>query len=303
MQKKLYVDWSNKKGLITCNDNLKIQTFKDVSGAFKKKNIYIERGCPRNLLQKIYDKANSVFLIDGQEVKKLRKKLKTDEEDARTIKQGVENNEFHLAKLGDDFFKRSELRPIYNLRLLYLKLNVRAKNIISSLKRESDKKEAIQRIQSVQKEIDKVKKQYDKDIIKDYKGYSKKLGIRGIGDLLISSILILAHPKYFPHWIPYQKYCGYRNNCGNKYSRLVKSLFYQCTGGIIKTKNKKLYPLYNEIKERFLTEKDKYAEDKRLKEEKYKKVYITHKSWSHKKAVNRLSSLICKEFWMKFNKS
>ena len=299
----LYVDWSNKKGITVCDENLEIQTYKAVNGVFDKKDIYIERGCPRNLLQKIYDRANSVFLIDGREVKKLRKELKTDPEDTKVMKRGIENNEFHLAKLGDDFFKRSELRPIFNLRLIFLKLNVRAKNTISSLKRETDKKKAIQGFQSVQKEIDKVKKQYDKEIIIRYKGYSKKLGIKGIGDLLISQILILAHPRYFPHWIPYQKYCGYRNNCGDKYSRLMKSLFYQCTECIIRAKNKKLCALYNEIKERFLTEKDKYKEEKRIKEEKYKKVYISHKSWSHKKAVNRISSLICKEFWIKFNKN
>jgi predicted esterase YcpF (UPF0227 family) len=149
------------------------------------------------------------------------------------------------------------------------------------------------------KPLEKIKSNIQKEIAKDFKTEKDLLGLKGIAETLVGLILTIAHPKLFSHHNQYLKYCGMRGNCGEKYSREAKTLFYLCVEQIIKMRTPKWRETYDKIKKERLESPEvlaKYEELKTEKVKKNKKHFITFKSYVERTTKNRVATLLCKHF-------
>lgn len=102
---------------------------------------------------------------------------------------------------------------------------------------------------------------------------------RGVGIRHLAYMFAFANPKRFPSLRKFLYYCGRKGEArkNKNFSRIVSTTAYQIAISLIRTKNEKYYPLYLKIKNELNNEK---------------------KGINHGKALNRISTLWLKEFYV-----
>lgn len=120
---------------------------------------------------------------------------------------------------------------------------------------------------------------YYKDEMKKFSGHIKGLGVRHLCVLLSE-----ASPTRFPTVSKFLSYCGYKASVKKtkKYNRVAKSTAFQIAQETVMHRDKKYYPLFVEIKERFKSNGDKPIV-------------------AQAKALNRIATLILKEIYYTMN--
>lgn len=306
----LYIDWAHKKELIALKDNEEVITSLSLKDLKDIKNdiIYIETGCPSRYIIELLKNNNQINLIEGFAVKTLRADgFKSDEEDVRILRSGILSKTLSCRNITQECYKMILYDPIQKIYELYSETKKQTMQIVDAFRKEYPEeliKDSLKVLEKQIKILDKTKDAIKDLLVKDFKHCVKELDIKGVGEVLLARILILANPIFFPSRSKYLRYCGYSASCKTKYNRLVKSLYWFCADEVIRHKSE-LRKIYDKIKEDRLNSEEfkiRYESMKEEKEKKYKKSFITLKSYAHKVAKNRLATFICKAIYDKFNK-
>jgi hypothetical protein len=205
---------------------------------------------------KILDAGKRIFVISGQETKKLEREKHlehTDNNSALLVQE--------LAKTHPELFKeltaldQSELKRNYIVGKYrqYTQIIVGLKNRQHAIEKEYGLSEgfstAIKNLESDKYSQIKTVLPYiaaEREALKD---------VPGLGPAYIAQICALAHPARFTSVNAYLKYLGLldRNSVESKhkYNRAAKTVYYQAFGNVLKLKNgSELKDLYYELNEK-----------------------------------------------------
>ena len=246
-------------------------------------NFFLEAGAPKVLfLYPLLDVGN-VYLVPGKKIKSYReeKKIeKTDKNDVELIK------EYYL-KYPSEFIKlekeQLELAIIFSKYNYLTKELVRLKNSESAFGKEFGEKNIL--FENIIKELEKEKNKIIKSSLKSLIQHCKKIGIKGLGPVLLGQYLAFADPRRFHSLSAWRNYLGlsaskrYKDPSKGFYKKnLVKNPFgglnYQFGMSLLKSKD----PLYYKLKEDML---------KRFPENKKR----GYKMMIYMKVMNRLVSI------------
>jgi len=121
-----------------------------------------------------------------------------------------------------------------------------------------------------------------KKIVKLVPPVPQSIKIRGLGPRIWAGIYITANPVNFPTMSSYLRYCGLvdKEQIGTKWNRHACMLYHMLAEAIMKQRDKKFRPIYDQCK---VDITEKYPN--------YTKLHI------HNAAMNRTSTFLAKEIW------
>ena len=294
MKMKIYVDWGKTKDwfyIVDNNEGVESSSFESLLNLVNSNTeIFLEAGLPKTeFLIPLLKKEVTVNLIKGEKIKEKREEEnieKTDRNDCLIIRDYVNNNgristilksvedlenlKFKFFAKKHDQLNRTIIR-LKNIEIAYLSEYGETKdNFISILEKEKE---------SVEKTLERI---FRTEII--------LFGdIEGISTVTISKALLFSNPRNFSCVSKYIRYLGFteatsRTENGKRRINPKRTPFYQMCKGIIIKKDRKWYPLYLEIKEKL---KLRFPENRPYQ--------------INEKAINRISTLLAKEFYKRIN--
>ena len=294
-------------GILKRNEFIIDENKKQVEELDLKKDdiVLTEIGCPKGKLYQYAEKCK-VFLIDGKETDKARKKKKTHKEDALTI--------LRLYKEKPKLFKRLTVKDKEELeRIKQFKIYLRVTKTLAGIKniqkaQQREYGEELDDIKDQIKQLEKRKKELLKPLELWVKPYLKQVkDIKGLGPRYLIEILLFANPKKFPCLSAYLKYCGFKGVCKetHKFNRNVKSAYYMVVDGIIKHRN------HNKNNgETNINLKTKYKVNSPLSfgnmYDKFKKNIVEkNPDWTKGKqngvTINRIATFVAKDIYKRFS--
>lgn len=314
-----YLDWAHKgtkKLAVYKNDEplaLELEWTDLVALLLKDDILYCETGCPKKELNNLLKLGVDIRLVDSKKLHDLKGDeyiKETDVIDANFLRTAVLNEEVDFIKFNALTLALLPLRILEKNYDILEKTSVRLQNNISALKREFPEEVFSKQtlvLENTLKTIDIEKERIGRLLDNYFCLYKKALAIKGIGYRLLSRILISAPPQLFSTHRKYLKYCGYLGKNGGdldfKYNRQTKMLFHLCAEQMIKGSNEIYEPIYRKMREEFNTS-DKFKVKHELYNEKRKKrglkkpVSLIY--YSNVCALNKISTLICKEVYANF---
>ena len=321
--KNIFIDWSHVKEQMFLDGSRKPKALpwdKILPAIKSKDSIFLEEGCPSVRIFQLCSKDAKVYMINQVAMAEEREKRKigsSDEESVILMKTLQKEGSLKINKVIDKSSAASKGWKLKGHQRIFNQLtrtNSRLENAKKAFERNYGKEFAEENFKesfNYMKDFTKIRDKAGRDIGKNFKEEKQKLGIDGVGELLLGQILILAHPSFYPKKHVYLAHCGYKGSSklGNKKSE-IHSLFHQCASGCVKAQKRKdgeEYKFYKEVKDRFskdADQKEKYeALTKSHKSHRQKEIdsgrkivqkcFISFKRYVDNKALNRLATRIC----------
>lgn len=314
-----YLDWAHentkKLAVYKNNETLALELeWKELAELLIKDDIlYCETGCPKKELNNLFKLGVVIHLVDSKKLHDLKGDeyvKETDVIDAAFLRDAVLNKYVDSIQFNELTLALLPLRILEKNYDILEKTSVRLQNNISALKREFPEEVFSKQtlvLEHTLKTIDIEKEKIGQLLDKYFCLYKQALGIKGIGFRLLSRILISAPPQLFSTHRKYLKYCGYLGKNGGdldfKYNRQAKTLFHQCSEQMVKGSNEVYEPIYRKMRAEFNTS-EKFKIKHELYNEKRKKKGLKKPVsliwYSNVCALNKVSTLICKEVYLSF---
>lgn len=291
---KLYTDWGITKDWFYIKDNNKIvesSSFKSLLNLVDgDTEIYLETGIPKTeFLISLLKKGVIINLIKTDKIKERRENEnieKTDENDCLLIRDFINNS-------GKILITLRSLEDLENLKFKffakkYEQLNktiVRLKIIEGAYLSEygSSKDNFISILEKEKELVEKILERIFRTEIALFDD------IKGISTVTVVKALLFSNPRKFSCVSRYLRYLGFteavsRTENGKRRINPKRTPFYEMSKNVVRAKDKIWYPLYLKVKEDL---KKKFPDDK---------PFI-----NDAKAMNRVSTLLAKEFYKRIN--
>lgn len=288
---KLYTDWAITKDWFYIKD-----TEEDVHSATfdeflllvtNDTEIFLESGIPKEkFLIPLLEKGAIINIIKSDKIKQKREKQnieKTDENDVILIRDYVNNNSRVMLSL-------HSVDDLHNLKLKLIarqhgKLNIFLTNLKNTEKAyliEYKDNNRYSLIPYLEKEKARIEKRLGFIFSSEIAIFSD---IKGIGIVTISNALLFSNPRNFSSVSKYLRYVGFseltsKTENGKRRINPKRTPFYEMAKGTIMAKDDFWYNFYLKIKEELAK---KFPDEK---------PFVINS-----KAINRISTLLAKEFY------